>query len=236
LPNLKPDAVYLLLGFLVPGMIASFVRAQFITGRMPSHTDAALSYLALSIIYYALVFPFVDYVVSFREPGYAKALAWFVLVFVGPALLGFVLGLTTQMELGRRLLKRLRLNPVHVMPTAWDWKFGSMRESWVLAVLKDGTKFAGFCGAGSFMSSDPKERDLYIERVYAFDEQNVWHPSEQGVLIGSGEIQTIEFWPYMKESNDEQKQAFYAHDGDSERLPAERLPAAPGSLHDRAGS
>ena len=26
---------------------------------------------------------------------------------------------------------------------------------WVLVTLKDGTRFAGFCGTGSFMSSDP---------------------------------------------------------------------------------
>ncbi len=202
MPNLSSiETVYLILAFIVPGLIASFVRAQFITGRTPSHTEAALSYLTLSVIYYALALPAVDYAMSVQEPGYRKALTWFALVFAGPAIFGLILGLNAQKELGRKLLKRIGLNPVHVMPTAWDWKFGGMKEAWVLAVLKDGTKFGGFCGAKSFMSSDPKERDLYIEQVYEIDENNVWHARENGVLIAAGEIRTIEFWPYRKENN-----------------------------------
>ncbi|MGE3147784.1 MAG: DUF6338 family protein [Pseudorhodoplanes sp.] len=205
-PNVgSVETIYLVLAFIVPGLIASFVRAQFITGRTASHAEAALSYLTLSVVYYALALPAVDHALTLDEPGYRKALTWFALVFAGPSLFGLLLGLNAQKELTRRLLKRIGLNPVHVMPTAWDWKFGSMKEAWVLAVLKDGTKFAGFCGAGSFMSSDPKERDLYIQRVYELDENNIWHPRENGVLIAAGEIRTIEFWPYRKEISHDQQ-------------------------------
>ena len=180
-------------------MIASFVRAQFITGRIPAHTEAALSYLALSIIYYALALPAVDYVLSLNEPGYHKTISWFALVFIGPAIFGLLLGLNAQREWGRRFLQWCCLNPVHVMPTAWDWKFGNTPAQWVLVTLKDGTRFAGFCGKGSFMSSDPKERDLYVERVYDVDDEHVWHPRESSVLIAPGEIRTMEFWPYKNE-------------------------------------
>jgi hypothetical protein len=82
MPELKSlDNVYLVLAFLVPGLVASFVRAQFITGRLPSHREAALTYLTLSVIYYALVLPAVDYAMSVRQPGYQKTLIWFGLVF-----------------------------------------------------------------------------------------------------------------------------------------------------------
>src|SRR5690349_19860281 len=77
MPDLKSlQTVYLTLGFLVPGLIASFVRAQFLTGRVPAHTEAALSYLVLSVIYYALTLPAVDWVLSLTNPGYQKAIAW----------------------------------------------------------------------------------------------------------------------------------------------------------------
>ncbi len=205
MPDLKSvDNLYLILAFLVPGLIASFVRAQFITGRSPSHTEAALSYLTLSIIYYALALPAVEYALSLQEPGYRKSGVWFSLVFVGPALFGLFLGVNAQREWLRRLLQWCCLNPVHVMPTAWDWRFGTMKEQWALIVLKDGTKFAGFCGEKSFMSSDPKERDLYMERVYEIDEQNNWSPRDSSVLIGAGEIRTMEFWPYRKEKSHDQ--------------------------------
>jgi Family of unknown function (DUF6338) len=228
-PDLKSiENVYLVLAFLVPGLIGCFVRAQFITGRTPSHTESALSYLTLSVIYYALALPAVDYALSMQEPGYRKALVWFALVFAGPALFGLVLGLNAQKEITRRLLKRVGLNSVHVMPSAWEWKFGGMKESWVLAVLKDETKFAGYCGTRSFMSSDPKERDLYIEQVFDRDEQNNWHPRESAVLITAGEIRTIEFWPIIRQETKHEQQQFDSHTAGSaaERLGPEGIPAA----------
>jgi hypothetical protein len=159
------------------------------TPRLPSDT------LRFQFLYYALVLPALDYTISVEEPGYRKASTWFALIFVGPALFGLLLGLNAQFGLARRILQWCCLNPVHVMATAWDWKFSTMKEQWVLVVLKDGTKFGGFCGRNSFISSDSKERDLYIERVYDLDDQNNWHPRDNGVLIAAGEIRTIEFWP-----------------------------------------
>ena len=79
-----------------------------------------------------------------------------------------------------------------------------MTEQWVLVTLKDGTRFAGFCGSDSFMSSDPSERDIYIQQVYDVDDDNNWSSSaEKALLIIADEIQTIEFWPYvLQESHD----------------------------------
>ena len=203
MPDLKSlENVYPILGFIVPGLIVLFVRSQFVTGRIPSHSAALLNYLTVSVIYYALALPFVDIVMSIHEPGYRKALAWFTLVFAGPALLGLLLGVNVQKNLFRRFLQWCRLNPVHVMPTAWDWKFSGMTYQWVLVTLKDGTRFAGFCGPESFMSSDPTERDIYIQRIYDIDDENKWLPrGENGVLIAAGEVQTIEFWPYISQEN-----------------------------------
>ena len=195
MPDLKSlDNLYLTLGFLVPGLIVLFVRAQFVTGRSPSHSAAILSYLTVSVIYYALALPFVDFVLSIHKPSYGKALAWFTLIFAGPAALGLLLGINVQKNLFFRVLQRFSLNPVHVMPTAWDWKFGGMTNQWVLVTLKDGTHFAGFCGQESFVSSDPTERDIYIQWIYDVDDENKWSPrGENGVLIAADQVQTIEF-------------------------------------------
>ena len=208
MPDLKSlDNLYLILGFLVPGLIVLFVRSQFVTGRSPSHSAALLPYLTVSVIYYALALPFVRFVLSIHEPGYGKTLAWFTLIFVGPAVLGLLLGVNIQKNLFRRFLQWCGLNPVHVMPTAWDWKFGGMTNQWILVTLKDGTRFAGFCGPDSFMSSDPAERDIYIQWIYDIDDSNNWSPrGENGVLITAGEVQTIEFWPYTsRENSNDQK-------------------------------
>ena len=77
-----------------------------------------------------------------------------------------------------------------------------MDEQWVLVTLKDDTKFVGLCGQGSFISSDPTERDIYIEQVYDMDDESNWSwPGRKGVLIGPGEVKTIEFWPYASQED-----------------------------------
>ncbi len=203
LPDMKSvENIYLLLGFLVPGLIMTWVRVQFTTGRVPPAKEALLAYLAQSVAYYALVLPAVEFVVD-RPPGYGRAAAWFLLVFGGPALVGLALGLNARQGLTRSFLGRLRLSVIHVMPTAWDWKFAANQVHWVLVTLKDGTRFAGIFGADSFASSDPAERDLYLEKVYDLDDANNWiDRGEKGVLLTAGEIRTVEFLPETKGTED----------------------------------
>ena len=206
LPILKYfDNIDMIIVFLAPGLIILFVRSQFITGRQPHDLTAILSYLAVSIIYYALVFPVIELVPTVQEVGYQKAIAWIFLVFVGPGVLGFVLGIAAQKELlyrflrQNRFLRRLRLNPVHTMPTAWDWKFATGNQQRMLVTLKDGKYFAGLYGDKSFTSSDPAERDIYIQQIYDLDEGDNWMPrGENGVLISADEIQSIEFLPLLR--------------------------------------
>ena len=119
-----------------------------------------------------------------------------MLLFVLPALLGTLLGLNVRKGWTKRFLNKAKINTIHSVNTAWDWRFGDCKECWVLAVLKDGTKWAGYLGIQSFMSSDPAERDIFIERVYEIDnETDVWTPRTSSVWIAHAEIQSLEFWP-----------------------------------------
>ncbi len=52
------------------------------------------------------------------------------------------------------------------------------------------------------MSSDPAERDIYIQWIYDIDDNNNWsRRGENGLLIAAGEIRTVEFWPYNPQEN-----------------------------------
>ena len=71
-----------------------------------------------------------------------------------------------------------------------------MKEQLILVTLKDDTKFPGYCGQASFMSSDPTERDLYIEKVYKWGEDDAWIDNgAHGLWVAGSEIKTIEFFP-----------------------------------------
>ena len=195
------DNLHLIIGFLAPGLIVLFVRSQFVTGRIASNLGV-VPYVIVSVVYYALAYPFVDVVLSIHERGFWKVLGWFSLIFVGPAALGLLLGVNIEKDLFRRILQRCGLNLVHAIPTAWEWKFRAMPPQWVLVTLKDGTRFAGYCGTKSFMSSDPTERDMYIEQIYDLDCDDKWvNVGGKEVLIATGEIQTIEFWPCTEQEN-----------------------------------
>ena len=193
-----PGSLYLVLGFLVPGFIVLVVRSQFLTGRSTSNWDTGLSYLTVSLIYYALILPFLRFVQPMDEFSLGKSLVWFIIVLVGPALFGALMGMVAQKDLLRSWLRRCGLNPLHAIDTAWDWKFLGLEEQWVLVTLKDGTRFAGFCGSESFISSDPAERDIYIQAIYDVGADDTWSSRGQnGVLIGPNQVRTIEFWPYQ---------------------------------------
>lgn len=198
--------LYAAMGLLVPGLIILFVRSQFVTGRMPSHSAMLLSYLAVSLVYYALSFLLLDPIQRLSEREYGREVIWSILIFIGPALIGLLLGINIRKNLLHRFLQRCGLNLVHPITTAWDWKFGNMTEQWVLVTLKDDTRFVGFCGQSSFISSDPTNRDIYIEQIYDIDNTGSWSsPGPKGVLIAPGEVKTIEFWPYTPEDDaDEQ--------------------------------
>ena len=195
-----PQNFSIFLAVIVPGLIITFVRTQFTTGRMQKHSDAILSYFTLSAVYGTIALPILDWS---RQDSTTEPFGsghWFLLVFLGPALFGAALGLITKTEIIKCILYKIGINPVHSMPTAWDWKFGNMTEHLVIVTLKDDTKFAGYCGRKSFMSSDPSERDIYVQKIYDWGDDNSWiDRGEHGLWVAAGEIRSIEFFPVTEQ-------------------------------------
>ena len=190
-----PASLQFFLLFAAPGFVALYVRSQFLTGRMPPIAEGISAYVTLSLIYHAALFPILPSLYLEPVVGWRWG-AWFGILFIFPALLGASLGLNVRKGWTKWLLTKAKINTVHPVNVAWDWRFGECKECWVLVVLKNETKWAGFLGERSFMSSDPSERDIFIEKVYEIDgKTDVWTARDSSVWIAHGEIQTIEFWP-----------------------------------------
>lgn len=154
-------------------------------------------YVTLSLAYHALAYPIARplYVSGSINGWYG--VGWFALVFVCPAALGILLGLNVRKGWTKKLVN---LNTIHPIHSAWDWHFGHCAKCYLIVTLKDNTKWYGYLGKNSFISSDPIERDIFIERVYDFArEGEIWTPRNTGVWIAHGEIQSLEFLPCQRD-------------------------------------
>ena len=191
----------LIIAFVLPGFITSHVRSQFLHGRWPPPSEALLVYLTLSALYLAIATPLLGLVAKGSPDSVGGLLAWFGLLFVGPVILGVALGIGSRASIAHRVARRLGLQTVHPMPSAWDYRFSTGRTGHLLVTLKGGIRFAGYCSDQSFMSSDPLERDLLIEEIYDIDDNNRWiiQPGKSALIAG-GEISTIEFFEEIKKN------------------------------------
>jgi hypothetical protein len=216
MPDFKgTENLYLILIFIVPGVIALSVRSKFITGRTPSTSENLLTFLVLSLIYYSSIIFLLQDAFSIQEPWIAHAAIWILLILIGPAVFGFVLGVAAQKEWFSSLVEyvvrlaarnswfrwfaeQLDLNIVHVIPGAWDWRFSKAPRGgmFILVTLTSGERIAGYFSDNSFASSDSGERDLYIEEEYTLTSDGGWEdrPEKVGILIPMREIKYIEFW------------------------------------------
>jgi hypothetical protein len=198
MPDFKDvENLPLVLLFVVPGLVALFVRSRLITGRTPSTKENLVNFVVLSLVYYSLTIFLIEPALSLREPWIVRAFVWILLILVGPAIFGFILGVAAQKEWGAWFANKLGVTIVHVIPAAWDWRFSNIPpNTFVMVTLTSGERVAGYFGNNSFASSDVGERDLYIEEEYTVTAEGAWEARAErvGVLISAREIRYIEFW------------------------------------------
>jgi hypothetical protein len=196
MPEIKSmDTVYMITAFIVPGLIMIFMRGQMTTGRIPSHKESFLTYFALSVTYYAIIFPIINEIL-FRNNFLLTYISWIMIIFVIPFELGILLGFDARFGWSRTIFGKIGLpEPTHAIPTAWDYKFSNLASEFALITLKNGNRIAGFLSGESFVSTDQAERDIYIEKVYDMNGTKWIDKGDLSLLVMPGEISTIHFWP-----------------------------------------
>ncbi len=193
MPNFSSlEAAYYLLALTVPAVVFMYVRIQFTHGRMPKASEAVLHYIAITAIYYSLALPFI--LLAMETPGtwLTRWLGWLAVAFIVPGAMGLASGWAAQSNFLYNAMRRLGLNLIHSAPTAWEWRVGNCPE-WIVVTLKNGNAYGAYCGKDSFVSTEPGERDIYLERTYDIGPDGKWTERAFGMLICSGELSTIEF-------------------------------------------
>ncbi len=198
LPNI--ENLTLLLTFVVPGFVAYQGIKLFSVPNHGGGSDYLTAYVTLSALNF-LVFGLLIPVAN--NSGFhvsVRFAAWGAYVFLGPFVIGIAIGTMIQRNFLFWMAEKapftwLKVRPLSHIPTAWDWKFGQTEQEFVLVVLKDGTEFSGLLGPDSFISTDPAERDIYIQKLFELDENGDWLATEKSLYVGKNEIRTMEFWP-----------------------------------------
>jgi len=192
------DVVFFTLAFLVPGFIIESIVSALLPRKVEDNKLLFLRFLTYSCVNHALWWWLIDLLLhsefSVGHP-WISHVVWFWIVFISPIFLGLGWAKLNQRDIVRAMLQWLGFDPVHVIPTAWDWKFSTTQPVWIMVTLMNGSTVCGFFGSNSFASSAPEERDLFIEEVYRLDEGLRWKPVENsdGILLRDGEIKYVEF-------------------------------------------
>ncbi|WXJ78524.1 hypothetical protein MTMBA_06010 [Moorella thermoacetica] len=185
---------------MVPGFILHTTLSMLVPQRGEHKELSFIRFLTLSCINYALwswlIYLLIRHDFFIANPIYT-AIVWWLIILVSPVLVGVIIAHFHCKETFRKALQRFGINPVHPIPTAWDYRFYETNKPvWVLVTMKDGSQVAGLFGSRSFASSEPGERDLYIQEVFRIDGDEPWQrvPESDGILILGDQIKHIEFW------------------------------------------
>jgi len=194
----SPDILLYTVLFIVPGFIFHGVVGSFVPRKEEKIERLFLRYLLFGALNYALWFQLLNYTNTsdaLKTQPWLAFLVWGAAVFVSPCILGLIAGVIEQKDITRRILQRMHLNPFHATPTAWDYKFSTTPAAWVQVWLKDGKVVRGLFNSRSFASSDPDERDLYIEQTCTVGQDGKWQlgPRNAAALVKSDQICYIEF-------------------------------------------
>lgn len=184
----KLGSAALTVGVLAPGFIIIYVRSLFLTGSRTSIYSALVEYVILSVVYFSFSLPI------FISVGYFNWLAVEILVFFGPAFVGFILGACVQWGIGSAPLRWMKLNIVTPYPTGWDRAFGALKsEMWLAVTTKHHGVIFGRFGASSNASSLHGTRDIFIEEMRGENFEHLGDDSDlRGVWISEGQIDMIE--------------------------------------------
>ena len=181
------DKIFIASSILVPGFILDRTLGYYSPKK---NVESTLHFFTLGLLNLVICAPLI----------YAKldqSLTMITLHFISPLAIGSTWGFLRDRETFGRLLEFFNIKLVHPCPTAWDYKFHSVKfENYLVVTLNNGTVYAGKFSSKSFASSEYAGRDIYMEKEFAINNNGEWEPlaNSGGIFINNGEIKHIKFY------------------------------------------
>ncbi len=199
--------------YFLAGFIVASARSRYVLGERPKASEFLFESVILSLLnqmvflflgfllgYAALLLP-APLMAAIQQPATIR-LPFFIEALFLPAALGMLLGISARRGWRIPMLGSLGMPVIHPTSRAYDFAFGDIKsERFVIVTFTDGTTAYGFFGANSLASSDPSNRDIYIERLYDVCD-GTWMPTQppKSALLMLRDVRSIEFIEPAKET------------------------------------
>ncbi len=187
---LNDGKIWLGIFFIIPGFVSQQVFDLVLARDRRRWGDEIVAVFAYSVANLVIWHSLIAKLVTTGDISTtARILGLALCVFVSPAVLGWVFA---------QILKSTWLNEWIRSPyaTAWDFRFSTLEEAWVICHLRDGRAIGGFMSSRSFTSSHPYAKDLYIEQVWKLDERYSFVEAVKGsggMLVSMSDCTLVEF-------------------------------------------
>ena len=190
------DIVFYTAVFVLPGFLMTSIIDTLNPTQKKSEGVLLLKSILYSIIHCA-VWSWA-YKLIFQLETTHPYFYWLVLItftILAATVLALLIGVVKQKQLLRKALLYCNIYCPHSIPNSWDYALGKAEGSWVIGTLTDDSVIYGEYSTKSFASSDPDERDLFLEKTYIPDENGTWIEASrnEGIYIQKDQIKTIEF-------------------------------------------
>lgn len=197
-PFLTPDTFEFFARYLLAGFVFLSVRARFVQGERPAPAESIVEAVILSLINQAIFLVLTGWIPPLLlAQHYAATLRLMSEVILLPALTGTLFGWLINRKFMPEGLRRLFMPFSKPVSHAYEHAFARLKgPTFILVAYQDGREVYGYFGPLSMASSDVSDGGLFIERLYAVDDNGVWTevvPERSGWVTLAG-ARSIEFF------------------------------------------
>jgi hypothetical protein len=196
MPEIKPEQLLLLAGFILPGALSMYVYGLKVPQKDFDLKDRIAEAVCFSLLNFVVVGLPVAFLLGEAVPVYLQWTAVVVGFVILPVIWPFLVIYLLQWA------ERLGWIAVRAR-TAWDSFFGGQRsECWVQVEMADGRVMGGRYGPGSYASSWPDPGHLYVEELWLIDDDGYFTepmPGQPGLLLRPGDYKLIRVYQGVAE-------------------------------------
>lgn len=198
------ESIMYTLKYVIPGYIILEIIRMITPSSKKTETEIVVQSIGYSILNYSIwsfVFSLLE--ISFSNNTILLKVMQSVALILTGIITGVCIAVIKKKNIMGRILGLLKIDTTNSIPTSWDYVFSKYEPYWLEIGVSDGKVIRGLFYHNSFASSEPGEKDIYLEELYEKKEDS-WEKVRQtkGVWINHNEIRYIKFYKCEGDNND----------------------------------